>query len=119
MSGKHLKKCSMFLATRKMQTKTFLRFYLTFFRMAKINGMGDRSCGKSMCQVEYSSIVGRSVNQYNHYIIQYSAFLENWKSIQTLFIPPLGIKQRIFHPITRIKYVHCSFIHIVKKLEIT
>ena len=38
---KHLKKCSTSLVSRKVQSKTTLRFQLTPVRMAKIKNSGD------------------------------------------------------------------------------
>jgi hypothetical protein len=40
MAEKHLKRCSTFLITRKMQMNTTLRFHLTPVRMAKIKNSG-------------------------------------------------------------------------------
>ena len=40
----HLRKCSTFIAIRKMQIKTTLRFHLRSVGMAKINSTSDSSC---------------------------------------------------------------------------
>jgi hypothetical protein len=41
MTKKHLKICSTSLQIMEMQIKTFLKFHLTYFRMAKIKITGD------------------------------------------------------------------------------
>ena len=46
MAEEHLKKCSKFLVTRKLQIKMTLRFYLASVRMAKIRTSGDNTWWK-------------------------------------------------------------------------
>jgi hypothetical protein len=44
MTKKHMKKCSQFLAIKKMQIKTTLRFYFTAVRMAIIKNTINNKC---------------------------------------------------------------------------
>ena len=44
MSNKHLKKCSIFFVSRKMQIKMAMRFHLIYVRMAKIKNTSNSSC---------------------------------------------------------------------------
>jgi hypothetical protein len=48
MAEKHLKKCSTFLAIRKMQIKTTLGFHLAPVRMAKLNGTVTAHAGDNV-----------------------------------------------------------------------
>jgi hypothetical protein len=44
MAKKHMKKCSPFLAIRKMQIKTTLRFHLTPIKIATIKNTTNNKC---------------------------------------------------------------------------
>jgi hypothetical protein len=59
MSKKHMKKCSISLAIKEMQTKTMLRFYLTLVRMSITN---NNNVDEDMGKKEPSYNVGGNIN---------------------------------------------------------
>jgi hypothetical protein len=59
MATKHLKKCSISLVNRKMQSKS-PRFHLTSLRMAKIKNSIDITCWRGCGTKGTSSVAGGS-----------------------------------------------------------
>jgi hypothetical protein len=62
IAKKHMKKCSLFLAIKKMQIKTMLRFLLTPIRMAAIKNTTTSHVGEDVGEKEHSYTAGRNVN---------------------------------------------------------
>jgi hypothetical protein len=62
-----------------MQNKTILRFYLTPFRMAKINTQVTVDTGKDMEKDVHSSIADGIANLYNYSVRRSGGSSENLK----------------------------------------
>ena len=74
MTGKQLKKCSMFLAKGEMQIKVNLRYRHTPVRIAKFNNVSDSSRWQGCGTRENFSIIGGSADLYSNYGNQYGSF---------------------------------------------
>ena len=66
MANRHMKKYSTSLASREIQIKTTLRYYLTLVRMAKIDKAINNNYWRGYGERDPSYIVDENAGWYSH-----------------------------------------------------